>query len=185
MLERVEALVVDYRQQLDALEIRKACQALRALWAEGNVYLEEREPWRPAVKVDRDLKAATLRHALGLVRLYGHLSAAVLPTTAAALTATLPSAAVLEGPDAAALAASVPMLEPGTAFASPGLLFRKVEPDDVAEARFGRRRRGRPSVRQRSSGGHRCPAPGRRLPWPPCPACRGPPPAPSAAWRRR
>jgi len=138
LLRRVEERIAEYRDALDALELRKAAHALRALWAEGNVYLEEREPWR-AVKVDRDLAAVTLRHALGLVRLYGHLGAAILPTTAASLAATLPEAPALVGLDAGALAASVAELAGGTPFVAPGLLFRKLEPDDLAawQQRFG------------------------------------------------
>ena len=38
---------------MDDLEFRKATAALRALWAEGNVYLEDREPWK-TIKVDRE-----------------------------------------------------------------------------------------------------------------------------------
>ncbi len=63
--------------------------ALRALWAEGNAYLEAREPWR-AIKVDRDLAAMTLRTALGLVAIDAIASAPFIPTAAETLAAVCP-----------------------------------------------------------------------------------------------
>ena len=137
LVVRIGDCIDDYRSCMDRLEFRKAAQALRALWSEGNVYLEAREPWRQ-IKSDRDAAAVTLRTALGLVRLYGHLSASFIPSAAAALSAVLASAEPLSGIDRS-LAESILTLPPGIEVSSPGLLFRKLDEDTIAEwtARFG------------------------------------------------
>lgn len=137
LVERIGTIVNEYNGFLDGLEFRKAAQALRALWAEGNVYLEAREPWR-AIKSDRELAAMTLRTALGVVRLHAHLSSPFIPSTSARIAATLPDAPALEGVGAE-LAASVLDLDPGTRFVAPDLLFQKLDDDLVATwaERFG------------------------------------------------
>ena len=101
------------------------------------MYLEAREPWR-AIKVDRDAAAVTIRTALGLVRLYGHLSSPFIPGTSEVLATVLPEADSLQGVSGA-LAPSVLELAAGAAFVGPGLLFRKIDDDTIAEwiERFG------------------------------------------------
>ena len=137
LVERLGVIVNEYNGFLDGLEFRKAAQALRALWAEGNVYLEAREPWR-AIKSDRDLAAMTLRTALGVVRLHAHLSSPFIPSTSERIAATLPDTSELlgVGPE---LATSVLDLDPGARFVAPDLLFQKLDDDLVAswEKRFG------------------------------------------------
>ena len=137
LVERVRSLVDEYRGHLDALEFRKAAQALRAIWAEGNVYLEAREPWR-AIKTDRDAAAVTLRTALGLIPLFGHLSSPFMPAASARLVGLLPDAAPLVGVSGD-LADSIGRLVAGSAFEAPDLLFRKIDDDTLAEwaERFG------------------------------------------------
>lgn len=137
LVERLAALIGDYHDHLDALAYRKATATLRSLWAEGNIYLEQREPWR-AIKTDRDVAAVTLRTALGIARLIGHLSSPFIPSTAETLSALVPSAAPLQGVDPS-LAPSVLEMEPGARFDSPGLLFSKIDDDQLAEwiDRFG------------------------------------------------
>ena len=134
---RIGDCIEEYRSCMDRLEFRKSAQALRALWSEGNVYLEAREPWRQ-IKSDRDAAAVTLRTALGLVRLYGHLSTSFIPSASASLSAVMASAEPLSGIDRS-LAESILTLPPGIEVSNPGLLFRKLDEDTIAEwtARFG------------------------------------------------
>jgi methionyl-tRNA synthetase len=80
----VQGLLKELQAAHDSLEFRKAAQALRALWAAGNAYLVEKEPWKQ-VKQDKDAAALTLRTALGLIWLYGIVSAPLIPLTAARL----------------------------------------------------------------------------------------------------
>ena len=82
----VRARLAEFEAAMDALEFRKAAQALRALWSAGNGYLVVKEPWKQ-LKVDRDAGALTLRTALGLIKLYGVISAPLIPATAANLRA--------------------------------------------------------------------------------------------------
>ena len=134
---RIAALIEEYRTHFDGLEFRKATRSLREIWAEGNVYLEAREPWR-AIKVDRDAAAVTLRTALGLARLFGHLSAPFVPETSERIAALLPEASGLDGVDPS-LAPSILELAPGSPFVSSGLLFQKIDDDTLAAwaGRFG------------------------------------------------
>src|SRR5690606_26117980 len=66
LASRAGARLEEYLRNLHDLEFRKSATSLRALWAEGNEYLQSREPWK-TVKVDRDRTACTLRTALGFV----------------------------------------------------------------------------------------------------------------------
>ena len=137
LLDRLTGLLGTYVDQLDHRDFRKSAQTLRSIWSEGNVYLERREPWR-SIKVDRDRTAATLRTALGIVRLHAHLSGPFIPDSAARLSAMFPGAASLGGlgPDVIRAAFD---LRPGAPIAVPGLLFEKVTDDEIAEwsERFG------------------------------------------------
>jgi len=137
LVTRIAALIEEYRTHFDGLEFRKATRSLREIWAEGNVYLEAREPWR-AIKVDRDAAAVTLRTALGLARLFGHLSAPFVPETSERIAALLPEASGLDGVDPS-LAPSILELAPGSPFVSSGLLFQKIDDDTLAAwaGRFG------------------------------------------------
>ncbi|MFZ4517015.1 MAG: methionine--tRNA ligase [Microthrixaceae bacterium] len=136
---RVDERLAEYLGLLAELEFRKAAAALRALWAEGNVYLEQREPWK-TVKVDVDRTACTLRTALGLARLYALASQPFVPDAARRLAATfdrgLEEVPVLDG---AARAACEALVRPGDRFTPPGLLFRKLAPEELDEwvERFG------------------------------------------------
>lgn len=136
LVERLEQLLEGYTRHLDALEFRKAAQSLRAIWAEGNVYLETREPWR-AVKSDRELAAMALRTSLGLIRLFGHVSSPFIPDAAQRLAACLAEPALV-GLDTGVVRRALEV-SAGSAFTGPGLLFEKVTEDDTAEwvGRFG------------------------------------------------
>jgi methionyl-tRNA synthetase len=134
---RVGQLVAELESALDTMEFRKAAQALRALWAAGNVYLVETEPWKQA-KTDPDAAAATLRTALNLIQLYGVVSAPFIPETAAKLRSIFSdsgaeSATVNPGwVDAAS--SSLQTLPPGTKFTVPPVLFTKITDDEVQAA---------------------------------------------------
>ena len=136
---RDDARLAEYVGHMEALEFRKATAALRALWAEGNVYLEAREPWK-TVKVDRDRTACTLRTALELVLVHSVASCPIIPRTADRLRLCFPSVARVPlqlDPDLRS--AVVDVLAPGAPLVPPGLLFRKLAPEELEawEERFG------------------------------------------------
>ena len=139
---RVQARLDEYLGHLDDLEFRKAAGALRALWAEGNVYLETREPWK-SVKVDRDRTACTLRTAVNLVALIAVASEPWVPAATERLRGAFPDldwASLRLAPELAA----APLLAPGDRIEPPGLLFQKLAPEQLQEwaDRFGGQEEG-------------------------------------------
>jgi methionyl-tRNA synthetase len=129
---RVAARLGEYTEALDALQFRRAAAALRALWTEGNVYLEAREPWK-TVKVDRARTACTLRTALRLGLLFSVASEPFVPGAAARLRTAYPAAVDDLRLDAGLPAAVEAAVSSGDPFAPPGLLFDKLAPEQLAE----------------------------------------------------
>ncbi|WP_405725996.1 methionine--tRNA ligase [Streptomyces sp. NBC_01537] len=136
--EQIAELLTEYEGHMEALQFRKAAQALRALWSAGNSYLEEKAPWLE-IKTDPDGAALTLRTAMNLIHLYAVVSEPFIPATAAAMRGAfaLPGdTAAWVGPDEARALASVPA---GTPFTVPPVLFAKITEDDLDSyrERFG------------------------------------------------
>jgi len=158
LVAEITALVTELEKSLDALEFRKAAQALRAIWSAGNGYLVEKEPWKQ-IKTDREAAALSLRTAINLIWLYGILSEPFIPETAAKLRGVLGRentkgwvGAATGLPSAAANGHSESAPQPlgtvadillaytaGQPFTVPAVLFTKVTDDDVAGyvAKFG------------------------------------------------
>jgi methionyl-tRNA synthetase len=114
---------------MEAIELRKAAQELRAIWVAGNEYLQAAAPWS-AIKTDPERAAAVTRFALNLVRLHGVLSRPFVPDASAAILGALGvEAADWPGEVEAELAA----LPAGRAFRTPEVLFAKIE-DQAREA---------------------------------------------------
>jgi len=137
LASRAGARLEEYLRNLHDLEFRKSATSLRALWAEGNEYLQSREPWK-TVKVDRDRTACTLRTALGFVVACAVASDPFVPGAAATLRDAFP------GVDWPSLRLDGELLEraalrPGGEVRPPGLLFQKLGDDQLAawEERFG------------------------------------------------
>ena len=135
LAETVAAHLAELTAQMEAFELRKAAQALRALWVAGNEYLTEAAPWT-AIKTDRDRAAVVVRTGLNLVRLFALASAAVIPTTAAVIAAALgePPPTQWPKPDG-----ELDALPRGRAVRAPDVLFRKIDEDQIAAwtERFG------------------------------------------------
>jgi methionyl-tRNA synthetase len=123
-----------YEAHLEAIELRKAAQELRAIWVAGNEYLQATAPWT-AIKTDPDRAAAITRFALNLVRLYAVLSRPFLPDASDTMLSAL-GLRSHDWPDD--MAAALRTLPPGHPFSVPGVLFAKLDDarrDDL-EARF-------------------------------------------------
>jgi methionyl-tRNA synthetase len=133
----VSARLADLAEQMDAIEVRKSAQALRALWVVGNEYLQEAAPWT-AIKTDRDRAAVIVRTALNLAALYARMSAPFIPFAAEKIGEAFQLAWPPAWPsdDAAAELSSVPA---GLAVRAPEVLFKKIEDEQIADwtARFG------------------------------------------------
>lgn len=133
----VSARLADLAEQMDAIEIRKSAQALRALWVVGNEYLQEAAPWT-AIKTDRDRAAVIVRTALNLAALYAKISAPFIPFAAEKISEAfgLDFPAAWPSNDGAA---ELSKLTAGQAITLPEVLFKKIDDDQIAEwtARFG------------------------------------------------
>ncbi len=130
----IERRLRAYEGLLDAIELRKAAQELRAIWAAGNEYLQAAAPWS-AIKTDEGRAAAITRFALNLIRLHAVVSRPFLPDASDAMLRALGlEAAAWPGAAAEALEA----LPAGRAFAVPEVLFAKLDDTRRAEleARF-------------------------------------------------
>ncbi|MFO7771530.1 MAG: methionine--tRNA ligase [Roseovarius gahaiensis] len=132
MRARERALIDDigdrvraYEGHMEAMEVRKAAAALRAIWVEGNEYLQEAAPWA-TYKEDPEQAAAQIRLALNLIRLYAVLSAPFIPDAAARMLDAMQTRDD-SWPDTVAQALA--HLEPGHAFTVPDVLFTKITDD--------------------------------------------------------
>jgi hypothetical protein len=77
----VSAKLAELTDCLEAIEMRKACQALRQLWVLGNQYLTEAAPWT-AIKTDPVRAAVAVRTGLNLVALFARVSEPFIPFAA-------------------------------------------------------------------------------------------------------
>jgi methionyl-tRNA synthetase len=133
----VATKLAELTEHMEALEVRKAAQALRALWVIGNGYLTEAAPWT-ALKTDRDRAAVAVRTGLNLAALFARASQPFIPFASEKIALALGE----PWPDAwptQDAAAELSRLEPGRPIRAPQILFRKVEDTEVAEwtERFG------------------------------------------------
>jgi methionyl-tRNA synthetase len=128
--------VREYSAHLADKQFRKATAQLRAIWATGNAYWEQTEPWK-AVKADADRAAVIMRTGVNLVRLYAALAAPIIPESAARVLDAVAPGRAAGWPDD--VGAALRTLEPGSVFAVPEVLFRKLTDDDLAAwtERFG------------------------------------------------
>lgn len=124
-------------EAFEALEHRKAAQAVRRIWVLGNEYLTEAAPWT-AIKTDTDRAAVIVRTGLNLCALFASISQAILPFTAATISEALGLAATPAWPDQPS-AAILDQLTRGAPISVPPVLFKKIEDAQVAEwsERFG------------------------------------------------
>jgi methionyl-tRNA synthetase len=126
--------LVAYEGHLEAIELRKAAQELRAIWVAGNEYLQAAAPWT-AIRTEPARAAAITRFALNLIRLYAVLSRPFIPFASDAMLAALHLESA-DWPDD--VPAALEALVPGHRFAVPDLLFAKIDDArrDAYEARF-------------------------------------------------
>lgn len=131
----LRAAVADATSQFEAMEFRKACQAVRAAWVLGNEYLQEAAPWT-AFKTDRERAAVGVRTGLNLVALFARLAAPVVPFAAEKIAASVGSTDLSWPAADESWLTAVPA---GRPVAAQGVLFAKIDDAQVAEwsARFG------------------------------------------------
>ena len=127
--EQEQALIADmttrvraYEAYMDAMEVRKSAQELRAIWVAGNEYLQSAAPW-VTFKTDPDRAAAQVRLGLNLIRFYAVLSAPFIPNASADMLAAMRTDDTMWPDD---VAASLSTLAGDHAFSVPEVLFAKI-----------------------------------------------------------
>jgi len=134
VIDELSTRIRAYEGHMEAMEVRKSAQELRAIWVAGNEYLQSAAPWA-TLKEDPVQAAAQVRLGLNLIRLYAVLSAPFIPfASAQMLTAMGVEDAQWPGDVAEALSA----LPASHAFTVPDNLFRKITDDEREDwqARF-------------------------------------------------
>ncbi|WP_170769510.1 methionine--tRNA ligase [Ruegeria lacuscaerulensis] len=123
-----------YEGFMEAMEVRKSAQELRAIWVAGNEYLQSAAPWS-TFKEDPEQAAAQVRLGLNLIRLYAVLSAPFIPETSARMLSAM-NTLDTSWPDQ--VAEALEALPAGHAFAVPDVLFAKItdEQREDWETRF-------------------------------------------------
>ena len=114
-----------YEGHMEAMEVRKSAQELRAIWAAGNEYLQNAAPWT-VVKTDPDKAATQVRMGLNLIRLYAVLSAPFIPTAAARMLSAMNTLDTSWPDDVPAALSALPI---GHEFSVPEVLFAKITDD--------------------------------------------------------
>ena len=133
----VTAKLAELTANLEAIEMRKACQALRQLWVLGNQYLTEAAPWT-AIKTDPERAAVVVRTGLNLVALFARVSEPFIPFAAEKIAIGVGEGFPGAWPTGEG-AAVLDILPVGRKVQAPEVLFKKVENEQVAEwvVRFG------------------------------------------------
>ncbi|MBJ7485447.1 methionine--tRNA ligase [Brevundimonas sp.] len=135
LIADVEAGLAEATAALEAMEFRKACQAIRAVWVLGNEYLQVAAPWT-AFKTDPAQAAVGVRMGLNLVALFGRLAAPVMPFSAVKIAASVGATDLSWPAPGEDWTQALPVGRPVQAAE---VLFKKIEDAQVAEwtERFG------------------------------------------------
>ncbi len=134
LIDELTTRIRAYEGHMEAMEVRKSAQELRAIWVAGNEYLQSAAPWS-VFKTEPERAAAQVRLGLNLIRLYAVLSAPFIPHAADTLMAALNSDDRSWPEDVAAALSALPA---GHGFTVPDVLFAKItdEQREDWQARF-------------------------------------------------
>jgi methionyl-tRNA synthetase len=111
--------------QMEAMELRKSAQALRALWVLGNEYLTEAAPWT-AIKTDPERSAVIVRTGLNLVGLFSRVCAPFIPFAAEKIAEAVGEPYPGDWPTSDG-AIELGRIEAGRPVKAPEVLFKKLE----------------------------------------------------------
>ncbi|PLS20905.1 methionine--tRNA ligase [Neptunicoccus cionae] len=133
VIEALQARLTTYQTHMEAMEIRKAANELRAIWTLGNEYLQEAAPWSK-FKEDPEAAATSVRFALNLIPFYAILSEPFIPDASKTMLDAMNTAP--GWPDSVVDALNA--LPAGHAFTVPEVMFAKITDDarDEMQTRF-------------------------------------------------
>ncbi|MEO0772037.1 MAG: methionine--tRNA ligase [Pseudomonadota bacterium] len=129
LIQELTTRIRAFEAHMDAIELRKASQELRAIWVAGNEYLQEAAPWS-TFKENPDQAAAQIRLALNLIRVYAVLSAPFIPDAAARMLSAM-NTLDMNWPDD--LSEALNALPEGHDFTVPDVLFAKITDEQREE----------------------------------------------------
>jgi methionyl-tRNA synthetase len=86
-IEKMQGLLDNLTVALDACEFRRAIEALRGMWATGNEYLSEKEPWTLIKNGDTKSAGIVLNECFQLIDFYARVSAPFIPDAATKMQA--------------------------------------------------------------------------------------------------
>ncbi len=126
LIAKLDTGLKAYQRDMEAIEIRKASNELRALWVAGNEYLQNAAPWS-VFKEDPEKAGAQIRLALNLIRVYAVISAPFIPDAAAKMLSAM-NTLDTEWPND--MKAALTALPDAHAFSVPDVLFAKISDED-------------------------------------------------------
>lgn len=125
LLDAMQERLDRYEALMQAMEVRKSAQELRAIWASGNEYLQTVAPWS-TFKTDPEKAAMQTRLGLNLAHFFGVISSPFVPDASEVILESfgLPAA---DWPESTTIAAD--RLKAGHSFTVPDVLFAKITDD--------------------------------------------------------
>ncbi|WP_227269298.1 methionine--tRNA ligase [Roseobacter weihaiensis] len=122
LLHAIQERLGRYEALMQAIEVRKSAQELRAIWASGNEYLQTVAPWS-TFKTDPEKAAMQTRLGLNLAHFFGVISSPFVPDASEVILESFGTPAA-GWPESANTA--VDQLKAGHAFTVPDVLFAKI-----------------------------------------------------------
>lgn len=129
LVQELTERLAAYEGAMEAMEVRKSAQELRAIWVAGNEYLQSAAPWT-VFKTDPIQAAAQVRLGMNLIRFYAILSRPFIPDAAAAMMAAM---GCEDWTWPADIAAALTHLKAGAPYTVPENLFRKITDEERAD----------------------------------------------------
>ena len=123
---RIDEKLNELTAALDACEFRASVFALRSLWAIGNEYMTEKEPWALVKNGDMDAAQHVLNTCFQLIDFYARVSAPFIPDTAEKMQNIFAVKNDLSWPNEFET-----RIKDGTEFTIPENLFERIDDDTV------------------------------------------------------
>ena len=123
---KIDEKLNELTDALDKCEFRASVFALRSLWAIGNEYMTEREPWTLVKNGDMAAAENVLNNCFQLIDLYARVSAPFIPDAAEKMQNIFASKNDLSWPDEFEA-----RVKDGTEFTMPENLFERIDDDKV------------------------------------------------------
>ncbi|MEL6411076.1 MAG: methionine--tRNA ligase [Pseudomonadota bacterium] len=126
LIEELTKRIRAYEDHMEAIEVRKSANELRAIWVAGNEYLQAAAPWA-VFKENPEQAAMQIRLALNLIRIYAVLSAPFVPDAAKTMLEAMKTEDTAWPED---VKQALSTLTAGHEFAVPDVLFAKISDEE-------------------------------------------------------